>query len=106
MLNYNLKIGLLPIRRYIKEPPKRYGIFQSDYAVENKEKCIKYIRDHFTDEKTTFVDIDFLNEEGVLLEEKMKLAGKSGEEARTYTVATKMEKFRRNRASEIALRLL
>ncbi len=66
MLNYNLKIGLLPIRRYIKEPPKRYGIFQSDYAVENKEKCIKYIRDHFTDEKTTFVDIDFLNEEGVL----------------------------------------
>ena len=32
--------------------------------LEKQEKCIKYIRDHFTDEKTTFVDIDFLNEEG------------------------------------------
>lgn len=35
-----------------------------------------------------------LNEEGVLLEEKMKLVGKSGEEAKTYTITTKMEKFR------------
>lgn len=30
MLDYKLKIGILPIRRYIKEPPKRIGIFQSD----------------------------------------------------------------------------
>lgn len=66
MLNYKLKIGLLPIRRWIKEPPKRIGIFQSDYAVENKEACISYIREHYTDEMTEFVDIDFLNEEGVL----------------------------------------
>ena len=29
MISYKLKIGLLPIRRYIKEPPKRIGIFQS-----------------------------------------------------------------------------
>ena len=41
MLNYKLKIGLLPIRRNIKEPPKRIGIFQSDYAVENKNNAIK-----------------------------------------------------------------
>lgn len=66
MLNYKLKIGLLPIRRWIKEPPKRIGIFQSDYAVENKEACVSYIREHYTDEMTEFVDIDFLNEEGVL----------------------------------------
>lgn len=30
MLNYKLKIGVLPIRRLIKEPPKRIGMFQSD----------------------------------------------------------------------------
>ncbi|MBQ7642953.1 MAG: hypothetical protein IJS67_03530 [Clostridia bacterium] len=66
MLNYNLKIGLLPIRRYIKEPPKRIGIFQSDYAYENKNAAIKYIREKYTDEQTTFVDIEWLNDEGLL----------------------------------------
>lgn len=66
MLNYNLKIGILPIRRWIKEPPKRIGIFQSDYAVENKKICVDYIKKHYTDEITEFVDIDFLNDEGVL----------------------------------------
>ena len=70
MLGYNLKIGLLPIRRWIKEPPKRIGIFQSDYAVENKKKTVKYIKERFTDEITEFVDIDFLNEEGVLFSEE------------------------------------
>ena len=40
MLDYKLKIGILPIRRYIKEPPKRIGIFQSDYAVDNKKQCV------------------------------------------------------------------
>ena len=66
MLNYHLKIGLLPIRRYIKEPPKRIGIFQSDYAVENKIACLKYIKEHYSDEQTTFIDIDWLNDEGLL----------------------------------------
>ena len=60
MLDYKLKIGLCPIRRWIKEPPKRIGIFQSDYAVDNKKKCIDYIKKHFTDKITEFVDIDFL----------------------------------------------
>ena len=45
MLNYKLKIGLLPIRRWRKEPPKRIGIFQSDYAVENKHARAKYLRE-------------------------------------------------------------
>ena len=66
MLSYKLKIGLLPIRRWIKEPPKRIGIFQSDYAVENKRKIVPYIKEHYGDEQTEFVDIDWLNEEGVL----------------------------------------
>ena len=66
MLNYKLKIGLLPIRRWIKEPPKRIGIFQSDYAVENKNACLQYIKENYTDEQTEFVDIDWLNDEGLL----------------------------------------
>lgn len=66
MLDYKLKIGILPIRRYIKEPPKRIGIFQSDYAVENKKKCVPYIKSRFSDAQTEFLDIDFLNEEGLL----------------------------------------
>lgn len=66
MLDYKLKIGICPIRRWIKEPPKRIGIFQSDYAVENKQKAVSYIKKHFSDEITEFVDIDFLNEEGLL----------------------------------------
>lgn len=65
-MNYKLKIGLLPIRRWIKEPPKRYGIFQSDFAVDNKNKCVPYIKEHYTDFQTEFVDIEWLNEEGVL----------------------------------------
>ena len=66
MLDYKLKIGILPIRRYIKEPPKRIGIFQSDYAVDNKKQCVPFIKQHFSDEQTTFVDIDFLNDGGLL----------------------------------------
>lgn len=66
MLNYKLKIGLCPIRRWIKEPPKRYGIFQSDYAVDNKKMAIDYIKAHFTDNDTSFIDLDWLNKEGVL----------------------------------------
>ena len=66
MLNYKLKIGLLPIRRWIKEPPKRIGIFQSDYAVDNKRAIVKYIKENYTDAQTEFVDIDWLNDEGLL----------------------------------------
>lgn len=65
-MNYKLKIGVLPIRRLIKEPPKRIGMFQSDYAIENKNALLKYLRANFTDEQTEFVDIEWLNEEGLL----------------------------------------
>ncbi|MBO5285300.1 MAG: hypothetical protein J6B16_00205 [Clostridia bacterium] len=70
MLNYKLKIGLLPIRRWIKEPPKRIGIFQSDYAVDNKKLCVDYIKQNYADSETEFVDIDWLNEEGLLYLDK------------------------------------
>lgn len=66
MLNYKLKIGVLPLRRLIKEPPKRIGMFQSDYAIENKNATLKYLREKFQDENTQFIDLEWLNEEGLL----------------------------------------
>ncbi|MDK2919320.1 MAG: hypothetical protein PWQ37_2053 [Candidatus Petromonas sp.] len=65
MLDYKVKIGLVPERRYLPGP-KRTGIFNPDYAVANKEKTIKYIEENYADENTEFVNIDFLNEEGLL----------------------------------------
>lgn len=66
MLNYNLKIGVLPLRRLIKEPPKRIGMFQSDYAIENKNAVLEYLQKNYANEQTQFVDIEWLNEEGLL----------------------------------------
>jgi len=58
MLNYKIKIGLVPERRYLAGP-KRTGIFNSDYADANKEKAIDFIKKNYTDENTEIIDIDF-----------------------------------------------
>lgn len=68
MLNYNLKIGLVPERRWLADSATRKGIFQVSSAVENKVAAVNYIKKHFSDEKTEFVDLDWLNEEGLLSE--------------------------------------
>lgn len=65
MLDYKIKIGLVPERRFLPGP-KRTGIFNPDYAVENKKKVVDYVKKKYSDENTEFVDIDFLNEEGLL----------------------------------------
>jgi L-fucose isomerase-like protein len=65
MLNYKIKIGLVPERRFLPGP-KRTGIFNPDYAVANKNEAVKYIRDNFEDELTEFTDLEWLNEEGLL----------------------------------------
>ncbi len=65
MLDYAVRIGLVPERRYLPGP-KRTGIFNPDYAVENKNRAVKYIKEHFSDENTVFFDLDFLNDEGLL----------------------------------------
>ncbi|MCL2742609.1 MAG: hypothetical protein FWE67_02030 [Planctomycetaceae bacterium] len=69
MLDYKLKIGLVPERRYLPGP-KRTGMFNSDYADANKEKTFRFLREHFADAQTEFVDLDWLNEEGMLIETK------------------------------------
>ncbi len=70
MLNYNLKIGLIPIRRDVANATTRKGIFSAGSAVKNKEHVVTYIKEHFTDELTTFTDLEWLNEEGLLISEK------------------------------------
>ncbi len=65
MLDYKIKIGLIPGRRHLPGP-KRTGIFNPDYAVANKKKVISYIKTNFSDENTEFIDVDFLNDEGLL----------------------------------------
>ena len=66
MLDYKLKIGLVPERRWLADEATRKGIFEPAKAVENKDKIVKYIKENFTDEKTSFTDLEWLNGEGML----------------------------------------
>ena len=68
MLNYKLKIGLVPERRWLADAATRKGIFAPKYAVANKEKVVSYIKEHFADENTEFTDLEWLNDEGLLHE--------------------------------------
>ena len=55
MLNYNVKIGLVPMRRNTTDRPK--GTFLTWYSAEQRgERFVKYIEDNFTTDKVTFVD--------------------------------------------------
>lgn len=65
MLNFKLKIGLVPQRRFLPGP-RRTGLFSQDVAAQNKNKAISYIKDRFSDENTEFVDLEWLNDEGIL----------------------------------------
>lgn len=69
MLNYKLKIGLVPERRYLPGP-KRTGIFNPDYAKANKDRVLAYLKAHFTDPDVEFLDLEWLNDEGLLVETK------------------------------------
>lgn len=48
MLNYHVKIGLVPIRRDCTPRP---GIFNWEYAEDRARKTVAYIEEHFTSEK-------------------------------------------------------
>ena len=66
MLDYKLKIGLFPERRDLADAKTRKGIFEPAKAVENKNSIVKYLKENFTDEMTEFVDLEWLNDEGLL----------------------------------------
>ena len=55
MLNYNIKIGLIPMRRNTTDRPR--GTFLTWYSAEQRgERFVKYIEENFSNEKVSFVD--------------------------------------------------
>lgn len=65
-MDFGLKIGLVPERRDVANAKTRTGAFRASSAIENKERILKYIKANFTDELTEFVDLEWLNDEGLL----------------------------------------
>ncbi len=58
MLNYNIKIGLAPMRRDVTPRP---GIFNWEIAEERGRRVVEYIKAHFTSENVSFVDLAGIN---------------------------------------------
>ena len=54
MLDYNIKIGLVPLRRDCTPRP---GLFNWEFAEERGRKTVAYIKEHFTTEHVGFVDL-------------------------------------------------
>ena len=67
MLNFHVKIGLVPIRRDVTARP---GAFNWERAEERCAKSVAYIKEHFTCENMSFVDLEGINDVGVLYAEK------------------------------------
>ncbi len=66
MLNYKLKIGLVPDVRNLGDFATRKGIFEPAKGVANKDAVIPFLKETFADENTEFVDLEWLNELGVV----------------------------------------
>lgn len=54
MLNYNVKIGLVPLRRDCTPRP---GLFNWEYAEERGRKTVAYIKEHYSEKNIEFVDL-------------------------------------------------
>lgn len=54
MLDYNVKIGLVPLRRDCTPRP---GMFNWEYAEKRGRDTVAYIEEHFTTENVRFVDL-------------------------------------------------
>lgn len=66
MLDYKLKIALVPIVRDLGDFETRKGIFEPQKGVDRKNEVVRYIKDNYTDENTSFTDLEWLNSLGVL----------------------------------------
>ena len=66
MLDFKVKIGLVPDVRDLFDFETRKGIFEPAKGVENKNKVLKYIKESFADDITEFCDLEWLNELGVV----------------------------------------
>lgn len=54
MLDYNVKIGIVPLRRDCTPRP---GQFNWEIAEERGRKTVEYIKNHFTTDCVSFVDL-------------------------------------------------
>lgn len=69
MLDYNVKIGLVPMRRDVNDRPK--GTFLTWYSAEKRgERFVKYIEENFTTDKVTFVDSKGIGTKDLIFDEK------------------------------------
>ncbi len=59
MLQYNLTVGLVPIRRDVSPRP---GIFNWEKAEQRGRRIVRYIEDTYTDDQTRFLDLDDLTD--------------------------------------------
>lgn len=66
MLNYQVKIGLAPMRRDVTPRP---GIFNWEKAEERGRAAVKYIEEHFASEHVSFVDLKGINPVDVMYNE-------------------------------------
>lgn len=66
MLNYQLRLGLAPMRRDVTPRP---GIFNWEKAEERGHRVVAYIREHFATENVSFVDLAGINPVGVMYSE-------------------------------------
>ena len=63
MLNYNVEIGLAPMRRDVTPRP---GIFNWEKAQERGQRIVAYIEEHFSSEQVSFVDLKGINPEDLM----------------------------------------
>lgn len=66
MLDYTIKIALIPTRR---DCTPRSGIFNWEYAEARARELVAYIETHFSDENVSFIDLKGIVNEEVLYSE-------------------------------------
>lgn len=66
MLDYRVKIGLAPMRRDVTPRP---GIFNWEKAEARGHRLVSYIREHFSDDRVEFVDLEGVNPVRVMYSE-------------------------------------
>lgn len=67
MLNYHVKLGLVPIRRDVTPRP---GIFNWEKAEKRGRDVVNYIKSKYSNENVSFVDLKGINDVEVLFNEK------------------------------------
>lgn len=67
MIQYQVKIGLVPLRRDVTPRP---GAFNWERAEARCAQAVSYIKNHFTNENISFLDLEGINDVGVLYSER------------------------------------